>query len=85
MTCGGCQGLGAHTRWCREVVGYLPSVLGPLSEHIENAGDLIGSNDTGLANRLYRVAGELAEYAKTRSTPTQRATWTTAALTEETT
>lgn len=72
MTCGGCQGLGAHIRWCPEVVGYLPSVLGPLSERIENAGDLIGSNDMGLANRLYGVAGELAEYA--RSTPTPSST-----------
>ena len=74
MTCGGCQGLGAHTRWCREVVGYLPSVLGPLSERIENAGDTVGSNDTELANLLYVAASNLRFYAKTRSTPTPSAT-----------
>ena len=62
--CGGCEGLGSHRRWCREVVGYVAGRLGPLSEGIEEAGDLVGANNAGLANLLYAAAGELRAFAR---------------------
>lgn len=66
LDCGGCRNQGAHRRWCRTQVGYLPSILGPLSEQIEGAGDTIGSNDTGLANQLYAASAGLRAYANAR-------------------
>jgi len=56
--CGGCQGLGAHKRWCVTVVGKAASMLGPWGDQMEEWGDRIGgiphSQDT--ANMLYWFA-----------------------------
>ena len=53
-TCGGCRGLGKHTRWCPAVVGEEASHYGLLSMKYEDQADRVGSNDCGLANELYR-------------------------------
>lgn len=78
MTCGGCNSLGAHVHWCREVVGHEASVYGPLSERMEEAGDAIGWSDPGLSNRLYEVAAGLGEYARAESVLHQSAALTAA-------
>lgn len=61
--CGGCQGLGAHWRWCPEVVGRRASHLGVLAERAEDLGDTIGANEPGAANACYRAASILLEAA----------------------
>jgi len=53
--CGGCQGLGAHTRACRDPIGHL-------ADQIEGLGDQLGSNQPGLANTAYRLAGTLRQH-----------------------
>lgn len=53
--CGGCQGLGAHTRACRDPLGHL-------ADQIEGLGDQIGSNAPELANQAYRIAGTLRRH-----------------------
>jgi hypothetical protein len=58
MTCGGCEGAGAHRRWCVAVVGYMASHLGRQSEQAEALADEVGSACPGAANHLY-VAGSL--------------------------
>ncbi len=62
--CGGCQGLGSHQRWCRVVVGVAASVYGPMGEQLETMGDTVGSNNTGIANRLYGLSAEVRAWAE---------------------
>lgn len=62
--CGGCQGQGAHWRWCPEEVGLAASRYGIMSQQAENLGDQVGANETGAANHLYRAAGLLRKKAE---------------------
>ena len=64
MDCGGCEGAGAHRRWCPERVGRQASQLGLLSERAEDLADMVGSNLPEASNALYRAAGLLREKAK---------------------
>lgn len=50
--CGGCQGLGAHSRRCPTQPGWHWCKLADEAEHL---GDMIGSNDPGLANMAYTI------------------------------
>lgn len=59
MKCGGCRDLGAHARWCPEVVGHKASKLGQASEQADALGDFIGSTDPALANAAYVLAMRL--------------------------
>lgn len=64
--CGGCEGEGAHWRWCPAVVGRHANVLGVLSDEAEALGDRVGANQTGAANHLWVAAGLLREAAEER-------------------
>lgn len=64
VACGGCQGLGAHVRWCPEVVGVRASRLGVLADRVEALADEIGATSPQAANDLYRVAAHLLAEAK---------------------
>lgn len=64
--CGGCQGIGAHRRWCRAVVGPAAALLGPLAEQAEALGDRVGPNDMGAANHLYAASALLRARAVER-------------------
>lgn len=57
--CGGCNGLGAHKRWCITTVGPVASKLGPCSESMEEWGDRVGGVDGDTANMLYSIANVL--------------------------
>lgn len=57
--CGGCLDLGAHRRWCPEVVGEKAARLGRFAEEAESLGDRIGANDPSAANDCYRAAARL--------------------------
>lgn len=59
--------MGAHWRWCPEVVGFSASQFGQLSEAAESLGDRVGANEPGAANHLYRAAGMLRERADVRA------------------
>ena len=63
MTCGGCNGLGAHIRWCAWQVGAKAARLGKWSEQSENMADQIGANCPEAANALYRSAAILRDAA----------------------
>lgn len=63
-TCGGCQGIGSHRRWCPAKVGAMASVYGTMSQRLESMGDTVGSNDMGLANELYLLSGKLLDKAR---------------------
>ena len=54
--CGGCKGLGAHTRRCRTQPGWLWFRLEDMADEL---GDLIGSNDPESANMAYAIAGRM--------------------------
>lgn len=69
--CGGCQGNGAHKRWCEHAVGHSAAMYGRLSEEAEALGDRIGSNDPRSANLLYAASGRLRTIALTRKTEWQ--------------
>lgn len=71
-TCGGCQGVGAHRRWCRAVVGLSASIYGPMSEQLGSMGDTVGPNNKDLANRLWALSGDMREWAKSQVTPVGR-------------
>lgn len=62
--CGGCLGLGAHRRWCPEVIGRQASFLGRLAEDAEDLGDQIGPNVMGAANHCYEASGLLRKAAQ---------------------
>jgi hypothetical protein len=57
VTCGGCEGKGAHQKYCVKHPNYHP--WRRLADQAENIGDTIGSNDPGVANRAYFLAGEI--------------------------
>ena len=61
--CGGCRDLGAHVRWCPEVVGYRASRIGTMSDELNAMGDFIGSSNTFRANKCYDLAEHLKDEA----------------------
>lgn len=54
--CGGCQGLGLHSRRCRTQPGWLWYRLQDMAEEL---GDLIGSNDPVSANHAYAISARM--------------------------
>lgn len=62
--CGGCQGEGAHWRWCPEVVGAQASRLSQWGQRAEDLADEVGSNDMGAANQLYHAGAMLKASAE---------------------
>lgn len=65
VRCGGCQGKGAHRRYCPAVVGRHAAMRGRWSQRCEDLADEIGANDPGAANRLYQLAGQFRTEAMT--------------------
>lgn len=61
--CGGCEGLGAHRRWCPVAVGQRAAYFGQLSEEAESLGDRIGPNDMEAANAAWYLAARLRKQA----------------------
>lgn len=61
--CGGCDGLGAHWRWCRTAYGAKANFLGTWSVNAGNLADTIGSNCPGAANHMYQAAALLEQEA----------------------
>ena len=57
--CGGCLGMGSHSRWCPEARGQRAHILGTASEQLEDIGDRIGPVAPDLANTLYAVAASI--------------------------
>ena len=55
--CGGCAGLGNHRKLCPRHPDYHP--WRRLEVMADEIGDVIGSNDPGVANLAYQLAGEL--------------------------
>lgn len=64
MNCGGCDGQGAHKRWCAAVVGLPASIYGPMAEQLESMGDRVGPNNHELANRLWSLSGAMRTWAR---------------------
>jgi len=56
--CGGCLGIGSHTRWCPTVRGAEAAILGSASERIEDIADRVGTVDPDIANDLYCLAAK---------------------------
>jgi len=54
--CGGCRDLGAHIRWCPEVVGPTAARLGDLADQAEDVADRVGPLWPDTANWLYTFA-----------------------------
>jgi hypothetical protein len=65
--CGGCEGQGAHWRWCPWVVGANASIMGQQADRAESLGDSVGANEPGAANHLYAAAALLREGARRRA------------------
>jgi len=61
--CGGCEGKGAHWRWCQNVVGERSWFLGCLGDEASHLADSVGSNNTSAANYLYASASLLHDQA----------------------
>lgn len=59
------MGLGAHWRWCPEVVGLSASMMGRYAEQADSLGDSVGANDMGASNHLWIAAGMLRTRAQT--------------------
>jgi hypothetical protein len=72
--CGGCQGLGAHRRWCPANVGFHASVLGRWSQEADDLADAVGSNEPAAANHLYVAAAVLRARAIGMAEAFRRAT-----------
>ena len=69
-TCGGCQGIGAHRRWCPAVVGMTAHAWAIRASLTDDLADEVGSNDPEMANQLYRLAAQM--YDRALSTTLQR-------------
>lgn len=57
--CGGCEGKGAHWRWCPKVVGPSASMMGRYAQQADSLGDSVGANDMGASNLLWQASGML--------------------------
>ena len=62
--CGGCKGLGSHSRRCRTQPGWLWHRYEDMAEEL---GDLIGSNDIESANMAYAIAARMNARAESGS------------------
>jgi hypothetical protein len=62
--CGGCNGLGAHSRRCHTQPGFLWRIF---EDKAEELGDLIGSNDPEAANTAYALAARMRAKAADRA------------------
>ena len=71
--CGGCQGIGAHRRWCEAAVGRAASIMGRQAQQAESLGDSVGPNEMGAANHLWAAASLLREGARARAAEWQGA------------
>lgn len=60
--CGGCEGLGAHSRLCPEHPQYHPYLR--YERMAEDIGDGIGGTDPALANAAYALAGRLRDFMR---------------------
>lgn len=65
--CGGCEGKGAHWRWCPRIVGQAASWIGQYAQQAEDLADSVGANEPDAANMLYGAAGRLRALAEQRS------------------
>ena len=65
--CGGCEGRGAHWRWCPNWVGRSASRLGTQGDAAEALGDSVGPNHMGASNALWAAAAMLHEEANARA------------------
>lgn len=65
--CGGCKGMGRHTRWCTAVVGTMASLLGRMAEEADSMGDQIGPNNMRASNMAWQLAAVLREDAMARA------------------
>lgn len=63
-TCGGCEGEGAHWRWCPAIVGPSASITGQWAQQAENLADGVGANSFEAANLLYAAASRLRALAE---------------------
>jgi len=61
--CGGCAGLGSHTRWCPAVVGARAARLGRTADDLDDLGDTLPPD---LANVAWRLAERLRVLAAGR-------------------
>lgn len=59
--CGGCKGVGAHSRRCRTQPGWNWHRLEDLAERL---GDSIGSSDPEAANMAYTIQGRMKARAR---------------------
>lgn len=62
--CGGCNGQGAHWKWCPAVKGELASMLGQCADRAEDIGDQVGANYMEGSNAAYRLSGLLRQRAE---------------------
>jgi len=51
--------MGAHWRWCPEIVGLGASIAGRQAEEAGALGDRVGANEMGASNHLWIAAGML--------------------------
>lgn len=65
--CGGCEGKGAHWRWCPEVVGRSASLMGQQAQQANSLGDSVGPNNMGASNLLWQAAEMLRRDALARA------------------
>lgn len=65
--CGGCEGQGAHWRWCPWVVGANASIMGQQADRAESLGDSVGPNEMGASNHLWAAAALLRKAAAERA------------------
>lgn len=57
--CGGCNDLGAHTRWCPAIHGRRAARYASQAARAEAIADEVGVSCPHAANALYRAAGLL--------------------------
>ena len=53
--------MGAHRRWCEEVVGRSAAKLGQYAERLESMGDSVGEPEA--ANVMWHAAGQVRSMA----------------------
>ena len=65
--CGGCNDLGAHTRWCPAIHGRRAARYASQAARAEALADEVGANCAHAANALYRAAALLNAEARIAS------------------
>ena len=56
MTCGGCGGLGAHTRWCESVVGAEAHLFGTTADGLTTCGDMLRATARDTSDLCHMLA-----------------------------